>query len=417
MLKAIKVRLYPNKSQEIYISKLLGCYRLVFNLCLDKKKNAYLTNKTSLGLKELGNYFHQVLTKSEEFSFLTEHNTKVLVQSILNMLDAYKRFFVNGTGFPKFKSKHDSKQSARFPVDAISIKNAYLTEKLTLTKQLKNIKFKCSEEYKNYLEKYKSNIRSATLSKTSSGNYFLSILVDGNIEKQLSKPINEIVGIDLGIKDFVVTSKGIKYDNLKTIRNNEEKLIKLQRQLSKKVVGSNNRNKSRIKLAKLNERLRNIKENYLHEVVNQLLNENQVIAMEDLNVKGMLKNHNLAKSIQELSLGRFKSILFYKAVWYDRTVIEIDRWFSSSKLCSCCGFKKTDLKLSDREWVCPNCYTHHDRDFNAATNIEKEGLKILIGSRTTELKLVDYPTMDDKTEMSLKSSDKLKQEETNINFC
>lgn len=377
MLKAVKIRIYPNKEQEVYISKLLGCYRFVYNKCLDKKKTAYLTDKSNLGLKDLGNYFHRELTKTEEFNFLTEHNTKVLKQSVLNMLDSYKRFFINGSGFPKFKSKHDNKQSCRFPEETISSKNDYQTGKLTLTSQLKNLKFRCSDRYKNYLTKHKSNIKSATLTKTKSGNYFLSILVDGDVERVLNKPVNDIVGVDLGIKDFVITSKNQRFDNLKLVRNNQKKLARLNRQLSKKVNGSNNKNKCRIKLAKYHEKLNNIKENYLHQVTNKLLNENQVVAMENLNVKGMLKNHNLARSIQELSLNRFKSILIYKSDWYGRYVVEIDRFYPSSKLCSNCGYKNDNLTLKDREWLCPVCGANHDRDLNASKNIEREGNRLL----------------------------------------
>jgi len=397
MLKAVKIRVYPNKEQEVYISKLLGCYRFVYNKCLDRKKTAYLTDKSNLGLKELGNYFHQDLTKSEEFNFLNDHNTKVLKQSVLNMLDSYKNFFVNGFGFPKFKSKHDNKQTCRFPEESISSKNDYQTGKLTLTKQLHNLKFRCSDRYKKYLTKHKSNIKSATLTRTKSGNYFLSILVDGDIEKTLNKPVNNIIGIDLGIKDFIVTSNGKRFDNINIKRNNQKMLIKLNRQLSKKVNGSNNKNKARIRLAKYHEKLNNIKENFLHQITNQLLDENQVIAMENLNVKGMMKNHCLARSIQELSLNRFKNILIYKANWYGRHVVEIDSWFPSSKLCNVCGYKKDDLTLKDREWICPTCGTNHDRDFNAAINIENEGNRLLInkiGSRSTELTLVESKSVD-----------------------
>lgn len=403
MLKSVKIRLYPNSNQQVYITQLLGCYRLVYNKCLDKKKTTYLTDKYSLTLTDLGHYFHQELTKDENYKFLTEHNTKVLKQSILNLLDSYKRFFINGNGFPKFKSKHDNKQSCRFPVDAISTKNEYLSNKLTLTSQLKNIKFKCSDNDKKYLNKYKSNIKSATLSKTRSGNYYLSILVDGSIDKVLPKFINNIIGIDLGIKTFIVGSDGSSYENIKIKRNNEKKLIKLNRQLSKKVNGSKNKEKCRIKLAKFHEKLNNQKENYLHHVSNQLLNDNQVIVMEDLNVSGMMKNHKLSRSIQELSLGRFKNILLYKSNWYGRQIIQIDKWFPSSKLCSICGYKNIKLVLSDRNWICPICNTNHDRDFNASKNIQKEGLKI-IGSRSTEFTLVDnYINC-------------VKQENININF-
>ena len=393
MLKAVKIRLYPNKTQVNYINQLLGCYRLVYNKCLDRKKTAYMTDKSNYTLTHLGHYLHQELTKDPDYSFLTEHNTKVLKQAILNMLESYKRFFVNGSGFPKFKSKHDNKQSCRFPEEAISGLNDYESGKLMLTKQLKDLHFRCSPEYKIYLNKHKTGIRSATLTKTKSGNYFLSILVDGSLDKQVQAPVNDIVGIDLGIKDFIVCSDGKIYGNIKIKRNNEKMLVKLNRQLSKKTNGSNNKNKARIRLAKYQEHLNNIKENYLHRVTNQLINENQVISMESLDVKNMMSNHKLARSIQELSLYRFKSMLIYKANWYGRYVVEVDKWFPSSKLCSVCGYKNVDLTLSDREWTCPKCGTHHNRDFNASQNIKKEGQKI-IGSRSPEFTLVDNHNTD-----------------------
>ena len=377
MLKAIKIRLYPNKTQEDYISKLLGCYRFVYNQCLALKKNKYIEDKSNLGLKELGFFFHNELTKNTEYSWLTEHNTKVLKQSIMNLMEGYKRFFVNGNGFPKFKNKHDNQSSCRFPIEAISKKNNYLTYKLTLTSDIKNIKFSCSEKYVNYLNKHKDGIKSATLTKTKTGKYFLSMLVDGDLSKELSNPINDIIGIDLGIKTFIVSSDGKSYENIKLKKNNEKRLIKLHRVLSRKQKGSKNRNKSRIKLARLYEKLNNKKQEYLHSVTNTLLNENQVIAMEDLNVNGMMQNHNLAKSIQELSLYDFKSKLIYKASWYGRNIIEVGRFFASSKLCNKCGYKNTELTLKDRNWVCPNCGENHDRDINASINIENEGRKIL----------------------------------------
>ena len=376
MIKAIKIRLYPNKSQQIYISKLLGSYRFVYNNCLALKKDKYIEDKSNLGLKELGNYFHQDLTKNPDYQWLNEHNTKVLKQSVINLLDSYKRFFVNGTGFPKFKSKHNNQQSCRFPLEAISKRNIYSDNKISLTSELKNIKFKCSEEYTKYLAKNKSNIKSATLTKTKSGNYFMSILVDGDLMKTLPKTDN-IIGIDLGIKTFIVDSNGCECENIKVKRNNEKKLKKLNQSLSRKVKGSKNKTKARIKLAKFHEKLNNIKENYLHEVSNKLLNENQVIVMEDLNVKGMMSNHHLSKSIQELSLNRFKNMMIYKSNWYGRDLIEIDRYYPSSKLCSICGYKHKDLSLSDRTWKCPDCKTVHNRDLNAAVNIKNEGLRIL----------------------------------------
>jgi putative transposase len=284
MLKAVKVKLYPNNNQEIYINKLLGCNRFVYNKCLEYKIERYKQDKSNIGLKDLGEYLFHNLLKNEEYSFLNVHNTKVLNQPIFDLLDAYKRFFINGNGFPKFRSKKDNILSCRFPVQAISKNNNYLLNRITLTGQLKNIKFRCSDNNKTYLTKYKGSIKSVTLSKTCSGNYFLSILVDGNIEKVLPKPVNTIVGIDLGIKDFLITSNGEKFENIKSIRNNEKKLKRLYRQLSRKKrikTGefkfskkwnkeveitrlSNNGQKARIKLAKAYEKINNIKENYLH---------------------------------------------------------------------------------------------------------------------------------------------------------
>ena len=375
MLKALKIRLYPNDEQVNYVSNLLGSYRFVYNQCLDKKIKAYTNDKVNLGLKELGNFFHQDLTKNENYVWLAEHNTKVLKQSVINLLDSYKRFFVNGTGFPKFKSKHDNTLSCRFPIEAISKKNDYKSGKLTLS-GIKNIKFKTSDKYVNYLDKYKSNIKSATLSKTKTGKYFLSILVDTNEVKFVNEPINEFIGLDLGIKDFIVTSENKVFENLKLTRSNQVKIAKLYQELSKKQKGSKNRDKARLKLAKFHEKMSNKKEDYLHKVTNQLINENQVIIIEDLNVSGMLENHKLARSIQELSLYRFKEMLRYKCLWFGRDLVEIDRFFPSSKLCNVCGYKNTELTLKDREWSCSECGTTHNRDLNAAINIKNEGLRL-----------------------------------------
>ena len=375
MLKALKIRLYPNDEQVNYVSNLLGSYRFVYNQCLDKKIKAYTNDKVNLGLKELGNFFHQDLTKNENYVWLAEHNTKVLKQSVINLLDSYKRFFVNGTGFPKFKSKHDNTLSCRFPIEAISKKNDYKSGRLTLS-GIKNIKFKTSDKYINYLDKYKTNIKSATLSKTKSGKYFLSILVDTNEVKFVNEPINEFIGLDLGIKDFIVTSENQVFENIKLTRSNQKKIAKLHKQLSKKQKGSKNRDKARLKLAKFQEKLNNKKEDYLHKITNQLINENQVIIIEDLNVSGMLKNHKLARSIQELSLYRFKEMLRYKCLWFGRDLVEIDRFHPSSKLCNVCGYKNTELTLKDRDWCCSECGTTHNRDLNAALNIKNEGLRL-----------------------------------------
>jgi putative transposase len=397
MLRAIKIRLYPNETQKDYINNLLGCYRKVYNLALNHKIEVYKATGENHRIQQIGLEFHNNWTKSEGYHYLNEHNTKVLKQAIINMLDSYKRFFVNNAGFPKFKSKHDSNQSCRFPSEAISKRNNYETGKLTLIKQLKDVKFKCSDEYKHYLNKHKANIKSATLTKTKSGKYFLSILVDGDLMKDKSRPNNDFIGLDLGIKDFIIDSNGNTVENIKIKRNNQKKLAKLHKQLSRKQKGSKNRDKQRVKLAKYYEKLNNKKENYLHHVTNQLLDENQVIVIEDLNVKGMIKNHNLAKSIQELSLYRFKEMLRYKAEWYGNHIVEIDRFFPSSKLCNNCGYKNNDLKLNHREWLCPECGTNHDRDLNAAINILNEGKRLykeIIPIRCGELTPLESKSVD-----------------------
>ena len=408
MLKALKIRLYPNKTQEVQINKLLGCYRFVYNQCLNKKITSYKKDKISENLTTLGHYLHGYLTKQEEYSWLNEQNTKVLKQSIIDMLDAYKCFFEQHNGYPKYKSKHDNKQSCRFPLEAISKRNNYEDRKLSLA-NIRGIKFRCSDKYINYLMKNKEGIRSATLSKLPCGQYYLSILIDGDLFKQVQQSRNT-VGIDLGIKDFITTSEGETFENKHFKKSVNDRLKKLQKQLSRKQKGSNNRNKARLRLAKLNKKINDSKLNYLHEVTNTLINENQVICIEDLNVKGMVKNHRLAESISELNFGGFVRILEYKASWYGRVVVKVDRFYPSSKTCNYCGYIKKDLKLSERQWVCPECGEIIDRDYNAACNIRDKGIEILVGSRTPELTLVENPLMDERSVMNLKSNDSLKQE-------
>ena len=410
MLRGIKVRLYPNKEQQATLNQVLGCYRFVYNQCLDRKQKEYNENGNNLGLTELSKWFHGTLLKDDNYAWLKEQNTKVMKQSIRQMLTAYSNFFKQHKGFPKFKSKKD-KQSALFPFEAISKRNTFNERKITLTKDLKDIRFRCSDLYFKRLQNYKDCIRSATVSKTKSGNYFLSILVDITKDELVKfGHTNQYVGIDLGVKDFVITSDGEVFENLHFFKKQEKKVKKLQKQLSKKVKGSNNRNKQRIRLAKAFERLTNQKESYIHSVANRLLSDYDLICMEDLNVHGMLKNHKLAKAIQEVGLYRFRQVLTGKAELNGKQVVFVDRFYPSSKTCHKCGYIKRDLTLNDREWTCPVCGEHHDRDVNAAMNILSEGINI-IGSRTAEYTLADYPTMDDRLGNEvLKSSDRMKQE-------
>ena len=375
MLRAIKIRLYPNVTQATQINKLLGCYRVVYNQCLNRKIKSYEENKVSENQTSLGHFIHHELLKDDNFIWLREQNTKVLKQALIDMLSAYKNFFKQHTGYPRFKSKKDNKQSCRFELGAISKRNVYTDYKLSLA-NIRNVKFKCNKKYAEYLQKHKENIRQATLTKLPCGEYYLSVLVDGDLTHKV-KESHHIIGIDLGIKDFIVTSDGEVFDNLHFKKSESKKLIRIQKQLSRKENNSNNRNKVRIKLAKAYKRITDKKQYYLHQVSNYLIDENQVICMENLNVSGMLKNHKLADSIQEMSFYEFKRMIEYKANWYGRKLIFVDRFYPSSKTCNHCGYVNKKLKLSDRQWVCPDCGEIIERDYNAALNIKNEGIRLI----------------------------------------
>ena len=383
MLKAIKIRLYPTKTQQTTINKLLGCCRFVYNLCLEHRNKTHQETKESGSLSKSYSYFCE-LKEMEEYSFLkTDAHSKVIQQSLRDQDVAFKNFFTKKSKFPRFKSKKDNKQSCRFPKDAImGVKG----NRINIIKTLKDIHFKCSHKDESYLNKNQGLIVSATLTKTCSGKYYFSVLIDKPHEVRFNKTDN-IVGIDLGIKDLIITSNGEKFENKHFYKRQENKLKKLNRKFAKTQISSKNHQKIRVKIAKLNEKIQNQRLWYIHHIVNQLLNENQVIVMEDLNVSGMMKNHKLAKSIQDVSLCELKRILEYKASWNDKRVIFIDRFYPSSKLCSACGYKNNELQLSDREWVCPECGVVHDRDINAAVNIMNEG-NCIIGLSSPEFKRV-----------------------------
>jgi len=374
MLKAIKIRLYPNKTQENSLNSLLGSYRFVYNQCLAFKKSRYENEKLNTNLSDLGHYLHQDLRT--EYTWLTEHNTKVLKQSIINLEQAYRNFFKQGKGFPKFKSKHDE-QKARFPQEAVASKTFdEELSKLNLTKTIRELKFECSDRDKNYLYKNKERIKSVTITKKKCGHFYATILIDGDLLRNITPATDKTVGVDLGIKSLLTLSDGTSIENPKWIRSNEKQLKKLQKQLSKKQKGSNNRHKAKIKLAKKHEQIKNQKQDFLHNITTKIISENQVIILEDLNVSGMMKNHKLAKAIQELGLHEMRRQLEYKSQWYGRELVFVDRFFPSSKTCSCCGCKNNNLKLSDREFICEECGLIIDRDENAAINIENEGLRL-----------------------------------------
>ena len=369
MLKAIKIRIYPSQEEIGYINNQLGCCRFVFNNCLAYRKDSYEKEKKTISSSDS---IKHIVTLKESNIFLKDVHSKVLQQSVRDMNQAYDNFFKLHRGYPKFKSKHDNKQTCRFPKDAIIGING---NRISLIKPLKNILFKCSRKDEVYLNKNQDKISSITLTKLPSNEFYLSVLIDK--PHDVRHVCKDCVGIDLGIKDFVITSDGEVFKSLHFKKSQSNKIKRLQRQLSRKEKGSNNRNKARIKLAKAYKKINDKKQYYLHQVSNTLINENQVICMEDLNVNGMLRNHKLAESIQEMNFGEFKRILEYKANWYNRKIVYVDRFYPSSKTCHNCGYINKQLKLSDRQWVCPECGNLIERDYNAALNILDEGLRIL----------------------------------------
>lgn len=352
----MKYRLYPTNSQKELISKHIGSSRFVYNLALETKNTAYLGSKHNFSPFDL---IKQLPDLKKECEWLKEVNSQSLQQSIQNMDIAFKKFF-KGAGFPKFKSKHKGRQSFAVPQNVI-VKN----DLLIIPKFKEGIEIVLHREIKG-------TIKSATISVTPTGKYFVSILVDTNTEIPTKAPINEstTIGIDLGIKDFLVTSEGEVFDNPKNLRKAQSKLKYVQRKYSK-----NKGKRTKQRLALLHEKVVNKRKDFLHKVSTQLIRENQTIAIETLAVKNMVKNHNLAQAISDASWSTFVSMLEYKADWYGKNIIRIGQFAPSSKTCSTCGTINKDLQLKDREWTCKSCGTLHDRDINAACNIKSFALK------------------------------------------
>lgn len=367
-------RLYPTKEQGVLLDKHFGCTRFVFNHYLNKEQQHYLNNKEDIEAKRVKgflNYYDNAkdLTNlKQKFIWLKEVNSQTLQATLKNLESAYRSFFQKRSKFPRFKSKK-SRQSFCIP-QSLSIKS----NKLYIPKFKEGIKINL---HRDLVGKFIT----ASIVKTKTNKYFINITVELDI-KELPK-LNTDIGIDLGIKNFVITSNGEVFDNKHFLKKVESKLKFLQRQASKKVKGSNNRKKVNLKVSELFEYITNCKKDYLHKISTQLIRENQTIYIEDLNIKGMLSNHHLAKSIQELSWYEFIRMLEYKAKWYGRSIIKIDRFYPSSKTCNNCGYIKQDLTLKDRNWVCPKCHTEIDRDYNAALNILKQGRNCL--AKPTEL--------------------------------
>ena len=332
MLKAYKYRIYPNKEQKIQIAKTFGCCRFVYNQTLAYHKDAYENEKKSVSKTDCNNYFNRELKK--EYEWLKDVDKFALTNAIYNMDAAYRKFFKEHAGYPKFKSKRDNHKSYTTNYTNENIVVDFEKGRVKLPK-LKMVKAKPPREFEG-------QIKSATISQMPSGKYFVSILVE---EEQVELPkVEKSVGIDLGIKDLVITSDGEKIDNLKLIKKYENKLVRQQRKLAHKQKGSKNREKQRIKVAKIYEKIANTRNDYLHKISHKLINENQVIVSEDLSVSNMVKNANLAKSISDCGWSELTRQLQYKADWYGRTYVKIGRFVPSSQTCHVCGYKNEETK-------------------------------------------------------------------------
>lgn len=372
MFRAYKYRLYPTNSQKELIHKHCGSVRFIYNLALETKTTAYLGNKVNLSRYDLQK---QLVELKKELPWLKETNSQSLQSALINLDEAYNKFF-KGAGFPKFKKK-SSGGSFAVPQNVIVKNNLLIIPKF-------------KEGIKMSLHRpTKGTIKSATISVTPTGKYFVSILCDTKEELPTKVPIKEstTIGIDLGVKDFAITSEGEVFENPKYLRKAQSKLKYVQRKYSK-YKGK----RTKQKLAKLHENVVNKRKDFLHKVSTQLIRENQTICLETLAVKNMVKNHNLAQAIQDASWSTFVTMLEYKADWYGKNILRIGQFAPSSKTCSNCGSINKELQLKDREWTCSSCSTVLDRDVNAAINIKSFALKNIFSG--TESKNQDeLPTL------------------------
>ena len=375
MLKAFKYRLNPNEEQIVLLNKHIGASRFLYNLALETKQMAYVGNKHNLSCFELHS---QLIDLKEELPWLKELNSQSLQQAITNLDKAYTAFFKGQNSFPKFKKKTNG-GSFNIPQRVIVESGKLIIPKFTKKNSIDIVLHR----------ELKGEIRQATISITPTGKYFVSILCEtGEINKPKNKVKEETtIGIDLGIKDFAITSNGEVFENPKYLTKAQDKLKHIQSKYSK-----NKGKKIKQKLAKLHEKVINKRKDFLHKVSTKLIRENQTICLENLNVSGMIKNHNLAQAINDVSWSTFTTMLEYKAEWYGTNILKIGRFEPSSKTCSNCGNINKELTLKDRTWTCVKCNTTHDRDINAAINIKNFSLRNIL-SGTDRKNHEELPTL------------------------
>lgn len=360
MHKAYKYRIYPTSEQETLLAKSFGCARWFWNYALNLCQETY--KSTGKGLTR--GYIQGLLPAlKKEYEWLKDPYSQCLQVVALNLSTAYKNFFDKRAMLPKFKSKH-GRQSISYPQNV-----KFDGDKINLPK----IGLVHCQRHRDF----EGDIKTVTVSRNPDGKNFVSVLVDDGKANPELVPVDKAIGIDVGLTHFAITSDGSKFDNPRFFIKHQRNLKRKQQKLSKKKKGSQNRKKARLAVAKVHSKISRCREDFLHKLSRKIVNENQVIAVENLNIKGMVKNHNLAKAISDVGWAMFCTMLKYKAESEGRQYIEIDRWFPSSKTCHVCLNRVDSLGLDIRAWTCKHCGTHHDRDVNAAINIRSEALRII----------------------------------------